>query len=698
MTVPSMRVQPESPPAGRGKRWVWFTIVLVVAGGLLGGGYVAYSRGYLSIPFLTPKADALFGKMIDSISQIENAEYSVRLTIKAEPHDGQSKPIAIKPNQNINGLLPEGEGPLGLYLGLFDPDTALRTIPSDINFTGGVSLYLEADQPVKEADGRLRIDATYAGGDTLVAVNIEALKKDEIIYGIIRKFPSFFFLDLSGVKEKWVRITPQDGFDFLTEDTLEQADTKAAIATLQQALQRALDGKVFSVKQKLAAETVGGVRSEHYLIAVDTDQIDEVYRALRDERQGQEEDVKRFDKIIADLERPETQELLRSLVANSRFEIWIDRVTGYLRQVRWNLIVVPTADNERLKGKQIRLGLEFTLEKVNQRLTISPPASTIGYDEAVRLVTGVSEDQQKFEKQRNRVQDVLQALRVYQKSNNRYPATLAELVAGIKTISQDCERRATANKNTNAGRVDFDSIEYDCQYSVPGLVKSLSIIDLYTGKTFGYKTEADDYRLTYQMKITDKVESYYKEEHVEGLNTATSKDISIEKKTPYEETQPQEQTDEQQAQQTKMDQQRAAEAKDDDGDGLSTMEESLFQTQAYSRDSDQDGYPDGEEAANGYNPNGPGRLPTSPTIKNIKTTIQNNSVTVTWTTSEAAYTALFQGLTDSYSSGQTFQNTLASSHRTSFYAEFKTTYHFRIRACTAAGACAFGPDQTVVVQ
>ena len=50
------------------------------------------------------------------------------------------------------------------------------------------------------------------------------------------------------------------------------------------------------------------------------------------------------------------------------------------------------------------------------------------------------------------------------------------------------------------------------------------------------------------------------------------------------------------------------EAKDTDSDGLDDKEESMYNTDLYSVDTDHDGYGDLDELKSGYNPNGSGRL------------------------------------------------------------------------------------------
>jgi hypothetical protein len=55
-------------------------------------------------------------------------------------------------------------------------------------------------------------------------------------------------------------------------------------------------------------------------------------------------------------------------------------------------------------------------------------------------------------------------------------------------------------------------------------------------------------------------------------------------------------------------------SQDFDQDGLTNAQEQQYNTDPIKADTDGDGYIDGVEVVHGYNPNGPGRLPTTPTI------------------------------------------------------------------------------------
>ena len=425
-------------------KWLWWTVGGIVVAGLLGGGYFAYSKGFIAIPFLTPKSDQLFSKMVDSISTITSAQYTVRANIEAQPR-GNGKPLFDSATLNTN--LPGGNGTLSL----FNPKDLVKTIPGDIKVEGGMTIYVETDKLVQDANGIFKLDGTYTGSDTSVAIDLELRKVQKNLYGMVRKFPSFFLIDLSAVKNKWVVATPDDSVSEISTSTFENKDLRKSVDALKSATQHALDTKLFTVKQKLAPATIAGVRSEHYLLNVDPSKLVAVFETVRDEQRAKGENITSIEQSITDLKNPEIVKLLQAIADNSKIEIWIDKTKGLLRQVRWGLTVVPDDSIERLKGKQLFVGLTLTLDKVNQKVTVDKPSPTIDFDEATRLVTGITKEQQRFDKQTQRVSKIRSALTTYQTKNHKYPNSLAELNSSLKTISDQCLKdNPLTNANTSA--------------------------------------------------------------------------------------------------------------------------------------------------------------------------------------------------------------------------------------------------------
>lgn len=170
---------------------------------------------------------------------------------------------------------------------------------------------------------------------------------------------------------------------------------------------------------------------------------------------------------------------------------------------------------------------------------------------------------------------------------------------------------------------------------------------------------------------------------------------------------------------------------DTDGDGLSDYEEvSGYITNPLKADSDGDGFLDGSEICHSYNPLGTGTYSspllyppaacppqltptntsrpnatkkTTMTIDGLTATAKSGTVTVTWTTKQGAYAALYFGPTSAYDTGR-YPDSLGyeTNHTVTFSGTAGQTYHYAVLSCPkdilTLSDCAVSTDQTVVVK
>lgn len=708
---------PGSKPTGRGGRkglLLGIGIGVLVLG-ILAGGYFAYSRGLIRIPFLSPKTDQLFDKFVSSLSEIKNAEYTVQATLAAEKRDPKatsifsnantnSAPVGLEgsrmkardaqrksdismlrtaltlyyddnnayppaitskylstdptsyvatiptdpvsqepysyvscsnnthfvlsaqiedtsvgslfyitdngnsgaegdlpvcgntssgtnanssPNSNSGqssffpALIPTAlaqvninsnanftiddtttsGGPIGLgtsgsipFLNSFGLDNyraVLGAVPTDINASAHITLYSEADKALKDSDAILAIGGSYKSGDLTAEFDFEGRKIGQTVYGTLRKFPGIPYLStfVDPLKGKWVKLEPGDGNDFLTTKTFEQANLRDGIEQTKRGLKSALDNKVFTVDKRLGSEMIAGVRSEHYRIALHPDKLGAAYQTVIDARKATNQDASDLEDLVKEVVKPETQQALQRIVDNSTLELWIDKVHGFLRQARWTIVLVPPEGVEKLKDRQYRIGVTLTLDKVNQKVAVGVPSGFITYDEAERLVTGVSKEEQQFNHQRERISNVKGAVGYYKTLSGAYPDTITDLPGQLKDALAKCKERQTnsnANGNTN-GNTNIDNqlfVYYTCsEYGVESYA-DVNINDVYTGKPYGYTKDGTDYKLTYEMHpsfpkrtstdLFSSSSSYYTDQYIDGTNTANSSDVSLEKETESE--------------------------------------------------------------------------------------------------------------------------------------------------------------------
>lgn len=173
------------------------------------------------------------------------------------------------------------------------------------------------------------------------------------------------------------------------------------------------------------------------------------------------------------------------------------------------------------------------------------------------------------------------ALRDYRQTQGHYPDSLEELKGNFASLVPKCQSQHLRCFLQNLA----DPIE------------DFSITDAITGQPYSYQVASDDFRVTYEWRgCNAQFCNDYTSSLAQGTNTMTSTDVSLEQPgdiigllTPQSNS--------------------PSSATDTDADGLTdTQETSTYHTDPNKADSDGDGFADGSEIQNGYNPLGPGRL------------------------------------------------------------------------------------------
>lgn len=518
----------------RSKRWILWTIIGAIIFALAGGGYIAYSKGFLALPFLSPKTDELFAKMVDSMGSITNAQYSFRFIVKTEAKENSATPLFVNTGTSSSGagLLTEELGAPLIGHGLSDPDDFFKTIPTEMSLDSGFTFYFDDVEDPKKANAFAKLDATYQGGDSSVSIDLEARKKEEALYAVVNKFPSFFFIDLSAIKGKWIKVTPEDA-TWYSDETLEEIDQKQYTEDAKTILTVALEKELWTAEGNLPTEVIGGVKTQHYQIVMHPEKLGDVYRAIIDKKKIEGKETKNLESALKGIENADTAAQLKRIVENSTFEVWIDRTKAMLRQISWRLRAVPPETSERWKDKQVTATFRITLEKVNEKIAVDTPSPTIDVDEVTRLMTGVTKEEQQFTNQTKAVEAIRLALKTYHDDSNEYPSSLDELATGLVTAYEKCKKEAEANQTNENTNVPLYGLPppYKCQNLEAESKKKLKTIDTYTDKTYVYVRAGDDYTLEYQIQYYEGMNEYAKADFAEEKNTANSAYLSIEKQS-----------------------------------------------------------------------------------------------------------------------------------------------------------------------
>lgn len=603
---------------------MWLAPLIIVV--LLAGATVVSAKlGWLpfDIPYLTPKIEGdLMNRMIERLSEITSVESTLSLGFEAEPREAGAEPIDVRaivnamPNANANR-----SDDFSSFNEMF---TAL---PGDIKLSLTASGFTErpkADQPIDLEAG---LSGSYQSGGATFAGEINIRKIGETLYVNIPVFP--LLLDVSSIKDKWVAVTESDFNEseygyyadlFSGSSQVNWPTSQQIVGQTKVILSAAQSEKFIEVEKNLGQQKINGTTAEGFRLRMDPAQTGAFYRKATEDLNAQygSQAIIKFDQPMAEtLAKPDFQEFFNQMVDSATFDLWVDPANAWPVKFDYRLRLVPPDSNEKLKNKQFRLTLSMSFQNVNSGRSVAKPGNTIDLDEAIRLMTGISQEKQDHDKQAARLSSLASALNYYHQARKVYPDQLSDLQPELTSIAEACE---SGFQNTNSyGNSGIN--RYDCSQIKNIADHAELIIDVYTDKPYGYAKDGADFRLTYQIRYYDEMTDYDKNLYNEGQNTMNSESRSIEAESNNNEntnstiiiplftnsnTNTNTSVNSNVNSSTNMNNSDDP-LSDSDNDGLTDFEESYYGTDSTNPDSDGDGYLDGEEVQNGYNPLGAGR-------------------------------------------------------------------------------------------
>lgn len=425
----------------------------------------------------------------------------------------------------------------------FDSTTLFQFLPSDMQLDGSVVSFV-GEQEVngkKSPRGYVKLKGTYASGGTTIGVDGEVRMQDAKYYGIVRQFPSLFFIDLTSIKDKWVVIDPAAGdsasdlfpLDSVADSTPQSGDLDKAEKETAAFIKKALEAKAIVLTRE-GSESLKGRRLNKMKITVDAAQLPAAVTAYKADATSRNALVKEVGTMLDELVLPENLERLSVVTNQTSLTIWLENLNSTPHKLELTSIIVPPEKVEKLKGKQVRATIALTLEHIGEQPNVDLPANPISLDEATRLITGISEEQQKFDKQRSAIEDLRTGLQNYSTKKGAYPETLAALLEKPEAATGTTVNASLVIENIGPG-LGENPKNYFGSYSSRSTIPN----DVFTGKAFPYEKTATGYSLTYEMKLPKSSgddglyggSSYYTEMYVEGKNTANEKALSVEKRT-----------------------------------------------------------------------------------------------------------------------------------------------------------------------
>ena len=493
-------------------------------------------------------------------------------------------------------------------------DSFLAYAPGDFELAihaGGTS---QKNQD-KAADASFQLGGDVTFGDLSVAADVEVRKKGDVYYGQITKFPSLFF-DLSPIKNKWVKVTPED---LISTGSLpyiatfvgdKQKKNSRALEQIQTIFKTMDEDKVLSVDFSLPNEMVGEREAYVYAVTYDETKVVSWYEHLTKvmkETYGDDALIKLDETSLRYMKTDSFQKYLAYIKNNTTMHIVIDKQSGFPVRIDYRFRLVPSEKIVKLKDKQLTLNLALNLSNVNVPVVVDVPPDAITFEGAQITLTGQSKEEYRFGKQIQNVEAIRSALSGYYVYTGTYPETLEGLSVPRGQLEKAPPKPATSGGGASIDfPTSFDSFssgtssaDYQKKIDEMPFLKTLPK-DAFTGESFVYaKVPAPtEYTLQYSMQVPLRPKTQNVSDdlfgfgngvgvnsaiaYVNGINTATAGEISREAS--------------------------AAKLLDTDKDRLPDVVEKYYGSDVSKTDTDADGFSDYDEVQKGYDPVGPGKL------------------------------------------------------------------------------------------
>jgi hypothetical protein len=536
-------------------------------------------------PFSKKASEAeQIANLAKTIGDISSATYDISINVRSGPRDEGAKPLVLSaPEATSNEGGEYGPGPT--QPALFNPitsDMLFAYVPADLNITvkaGGATQIKNDSQAT--LDARFGFGADIQLSDFTINADLEFLKKGEVVYGIIRKFPGILFFDPTPLKNKWVQMPLNEIGSALpfasvdVEKTREKQDIFLKQLVRMYAHAQETGVMTFIPGQNPDAAMPDSIK--YYTATYAREKLPDYYKTLSQELTTQygSDTLMVFDQKTLDyLNGNSFTEQFNYAKENAVFAMWLDTKTGLPAQFTYTLRVIPPDSVVKLKDIQYKLTATLKLTDINKPAAIDAPAEFITLDDAQMLLSGQTKEEYYYAKQLGNVAAIRRGLDTYQMYAGSYPDSLDKLTGTYSEAQK-------LNPNPAPGYLASAGSYYDTAKIMPVVPT-----DPFTKKPYPYENKGGDYSLTYTIErppATTQPKSLIYDPNayanvISGINTATSKVLSVEGEA------------------------------DSDKDGITDGAEQKCGTDIQKADTDGDGFSDREEIIGGYNPAGFGKL------------------------------------------------------------------------------------------
>lgn len=527
---------------------VSLVIVLISAGTAFGAWFV-YSN-YFAIPSL----EKLFYDTAVNINSLNTLKISYKADSKIQSAKQDDKPDI-------------GSDIMSDFLG----------IDSDV-----IDIYVDGYQMIDKTNPeniRVKGQTNLTGPAKLGELSISNISLDDSLYLEITKFPEIlsFFIDKDILKDKWIKIAKNDRESLIDKYSENFSEAELSVEENIENLRKATEGEqLFVVIEECKNFDDNGTKSLLCKFQIDGSAMKNItYRYY--ELSNPEAEENPLDK----LDDKAWEDYMKG-ARNTTFEAIFTKKDHMLTSIKGFY-------EDKIDGKANKSVLEVSLSDFNVPVEITEPEETTSFTEVFSLIFGsftkniTSSDQEipslaeaeKEARDAKRISDVKQiqtALELYYYDEGGYPIFDDEIIL----TSENFTRLDSSGFSVNEEREGMAYLSRIPENPTPG------------GQDYTYICEdGKNYELDFQL---EKGAGQFKAGELKATPSGIEQVSTLEKSSDG---------------QGNFD----GEELDYDNDGLTDIEElTIYGTEFMNPDTDGDGYTDGEEVENGYNPLGEGRL------------------------------------------------------------------------------------------
>lgn len=563
------------------KRIFSFFVVLFLSLSL-GGCHVPLLDKEITIPFFEKKGDEAFRLSMEAMEKIKSYSFNDDLNIEINFKEKELSFLSDEIKDDILAMINEGS-PKVLGIDNVTEENNINPMPLVSSFPKNISISYKSkgkadkrDENNQKSEFNTQLNIDFGG--TKFEADIEVVVIDSAIYAKFVKVPNFIDSLLAGMDfalgDKWWKFDLKESnslsknipfeVEVTTEENLKQ--TKKKLSSLMK------NNPIIKIDERLKDDKINGEKNYHFKSSINALNLTKLTNEFSSISQN---DIQVENEIVKS-QKESIEKRIKSLsdfMTKSDIDIWINKKSFDMRKTIFNF----SFDTSKLQTNDAITPDSYGLidvmgsveyADIGKEMNIKAPENS---DNFFELISKKLEEAKIKSRDARRLADAKQiqtALELYYSDNGNFPKELKYLVE-----SNDLQAENEIKKN------------YGYLFDLPKDPKP----NKECGEEFDYSYSVKDAEQDFDLSfcLEEGIGKYQKGTSTFNSMMASSTRVEIlEAKTNIQ-----------------------GAMLDSDNDGLNDFEEEMvYFTDLNNPDTDSDGFSDGDEVRNGYNPLGEGKL------------------------------------------------------------------------------------------